>query len=90
MDYWKLENNIGKKVSLNINTNFVIAKIENCEDIKGEKWVTFSVEPDYRKYTPSLYGFHIGNFNCLYYPVDKRTYKGWFSDEVFRTLKILN
>lgn len=90
MDYSNLENNIGKKVSFNINNNLVFGKITKCDKMKGEKWVTFSVEPDYRKYTPCFYGIYVGNFNCLYDPVEKRTYKGWYSDEVFRTLKILN
>lgn len=90
MEYSDLVNNIGKKVSFNINNNIVFGKIINCDEMNGDKWVTFSVEPDYRKYTPSFYGVYLGNFNCLYYPEKDRNYKGWYSDEVFRTLQILN
>jgi len=89
MEFENLSDNIGRKVSMTINKNYVVATIKSCDKLGDEKWVTFSVENEYRLYTPTVYGIHIGNFNCLYEPDTSRMYKGWYSNEVFETVKLL-
>ena len=84
---WELLNkNINKDVNLKINNKEIRCKITSCDEFKdGYKWVSFSVYTN-KELTPKIYGVNLGTFNSLYSPIDKRTYKGWFSDEVFETL----
>jgi len=82
-----LQNNIGKDVFLKINNNEIKCKITDCNILADDcKWVSFSAY-EKKELTPVLFGYNLGNFNCLFSPKDKRSYKGWFSDEVFDTLR---
>tara|TARA_B100000900_G_scaffold367552_1_gene344131 strand:- start:175 stop:450 length:276 start_codon:yes stop_codon:yes gene_type:complete len=90
MDYTTIVNNIGSKVSFNINNTPVIATIESCNETEdNSKWVTFTLEPEYKDFMPIFWNIPLRSFNSLYYPVEKRTYKGWYSDEVFNSLKLI-
>lgn len=84
-----LNNNINNDVYLTINKTPTKCKINDCNTTDdGCKWVTFSVYEN-KELTPSFFGSNLGSFNSLYSPKNKRTYKGWFSDEVFENLKFV-
>lgn len=84
----KISNHLNGDVSFEINQTRVRAKITSVDTLQnGQQWVSFYIL-DHKELTPTLFGNHLGNFNSLYSPVNRRLIQGYCSDQVFDTLEL--